>query len=1448
MSLLQYKNIKDINSKPKQYYGARYNELLNQELPAINIFSNFGENNFDVLEIHVYDDTNNYIKSNHKTLNFSISNLSPNFENKPTIILNPQKDLLDLNLSNARYKIVYNLMRDILGSYNSVDNYLYIENISTDRTELRVYPVIKNDKNYNDRIIRFANIRKDLYSYWPDIVMNFSKNVIVPVINWQLDDLSTPEYPYSLLLKLYEPLPATIKEKDLFWISTEVSNPIIDYVELKAPIILPPSNLVNLKSPNFNLDLVQKVGYDTDYKSWNDVLGTNPLSSQQIINMYLNNISGSVGGIILNVDYSDYNNFVNFSSATERLNNFKYKLELIEYYNLVIQSSSFLIGTSSAAIQNTLTQSLNRINQIISSFDGFENYLYYESGSSYITTNGAVVNRTWPKQNSTKPYILYPTTSSIAETWFENEITAALAYDRNNKNNLVESIPMHIRDQQDETGNYINASYMLFVNMIAHHYDILWLYINNLTEAYNKEQKLTQGIAKDLIYHFVESFGWDLDDGITIDGLWETALGIDAAGNYITGSNGLEYITPQDRQKEIWKRIYNNLPNLLKQKGTARGIKALISCYGVPSTILRIKEYGGTTYNNSEYEIDKYTYSLIFSGNQYISVPSVSDTKTIQFRFNPYSGSLTPITQSLLSSDRFNLSLYSSGSIYGRLLYNQTASTDLPIFDGNYWNIMMTSGSDTTIYAYRFNNDRITYKWSGSFVSPIGTGSFKIGSGSNGINNYTGSLQEFRIWNNILSEYEFEAYCKNSDAYFTQNPTASYNALKIRYTFTDPKLYEGASNTLIYDYNPTEIVNYGTSSIALTTASFSSFIETRHIKTPKYWGNKINSNKVRIESGSLLGNLDFKKKNEYINQTKTFDSPKLGINFSPIDMINEDIFAQMGDFVLDNYIGNPADQFKSSYTSLDKLKEFYFKKYPKPNNVYDYIKYIKIYDNSLFKQIKKLLPERNNAIVGLSYESHILERPKYQWKPLSITSESKQDTINYNLISTANIIGYGATNNEYLSLFSINSQNIGIEATNNEYFTLFETQGNEISIETQIENNKKIFIVDSNYININSNINKQDYSLYGLPFTTLYKKLDLYSYFSSSAGFGTIIYNSRKSQFSTKTEKFNENKFLYSLYVDTKNEYYNPLNAILKGTFIAINTSAPTQFVLNSSFDAKNIKRFFINATDLYKDREKMFLNYLNMLSDSSIKRYISINKIIQDSIVNKLDNKSTALYEIIGPATMSYVSNYVGYQIVNYTSNSVTLDSDFYGNDISLEFQPGDVCDIAYYNGNYILNGDNYIVSKSYNYSSNIIEFNKPISIGTFNSDVSYPPLLVNKVNYAGRSYSANMDTRTITDTYSNMIIEIPVNFITYYGNSFLFPGFDYGSSNYELYFYSEKTTKSEIFFNYYDNKKYKGFLNTRETTIDGKEPVEVYKSIYSIDTKVGDKLDNYTDEIEYV
>ena len=93
------------------------------------------------------------------------------------------------------------------------------------------------------------------------------------------------------------------------------------------------------------------------------------------------------------------------------------------------------------------------------------------------------------------------------------------------------------------------------------------------------------------------------------------------AGVEVTGSDSSysTYATTPEKDitREIWKRILANTPFFLKTKGTIRALKGLMNCYGIPSSILRVREYGGPDKGTRvSYEIKrKFTYALDFKSS-----------------------------------------------------------------------------------------------------------------------------------------------------------------------------------------------------------------------------------------------------------------------------------------------------------------------------------------------------------------------------------------------------------------------------------------------------------------------------------------------------------------------------------------------------------------------------------------------------------------------------------------------------------------------------------------------------------------------------------------------------------------------------------------------------------------------------------------------------------------
>jgi hypothetical protein len=63
--------------------------------------------------------------------------------------------------------------------------------------------------------------------------------------------------------------------------------------------------------------------------------------------------------------------------------------------------------------------------------------------------------------------------------------------------------------------------------------------------------------------------------------------------NFTYTGSYLNTIPRKDLLAESYKRIYHNLPLLLKTKGTAYGLQTLISTFGITGSALQVKEYGG---------------------------------------------------------------------------------------------------------------------------------------------------------------------------------------------------------------------------------------------------------------------------------------------------------------------------------------------------------------------------------------------------------------------------------------------------------------------------------------------------------------------------------------------------------------------------------------------------------------------------------------------------------------------------------------------------------------------------------------------------------------------------------------------------------------------------------------------------------------------------------------
>ena len=1006
--LTQYKNIQQISSAKNAVVAQRltdrqldlisYAPRERKYIPVNSIKENTDSNR---IELHVYS-ADSWLSGNHKVQQLiKIPEYIDPITNKKIELYNPiaidlRKEFDALKISAGSLKIVVNFFKNLIGNYEQ--QYLRIDEISPDRTEIRLRAIdIKNtvflkqltdyiqDVNQTSTVdIRtetVSNIRNqqtvtntiEISKKFKTYLLNFSRNQTFQFVN----SVVYGEYVY---VKLAEPLPNEFQVNFKCWIVEELKLPYLDNVTIQTETVTISYN--ELANPNWQAVSSFNTSTDTGLKTWTELLGSSTSTSQQIIDSYF---SGSLSGVKLNIDYSDFNNFIFYSSATERLENFKYKLQLLETYT----SQSVVVSQISGSVATTNQQEyLNLKTALIGGFDNFEKWLYYESSSKLTTYDlpresstvpsitGSYITPV-PKSNSTVPYSLYSITSSQFKTWYDNLYETALLYDDLNYNSLQYSVPEYIR--LDQNNGYLNA----FINMLGQHYDIFYTYINHMSKTNKREENPKLGMPNELLYSVAKQFGWTLTNGTQDQDLWKYVLGTNETGTPLTGSNtvGDPSVPGQDITYTIWRRIVNNLPLLLKSKGTKRSINALLACYGIPKSFVSINEYGGPRLDRAPiYEKLNFDYALDLSSSAAgtVTVNYTQPIKSVELRFRTddvIKNPAMPSTMNLYTIGSNIVTIDFNSGTKGVIQLNGTSSGEFELFNGDWVNtVLRTNGTNLDLIAKKSKYGKIVATVSASATASFSsTGTLTLGSTSTGANRLVGQLQELRFWSSSLQNAPFENHTKAPGAYDAN--IDAYNELIFRLPLNQNINHNTTSS--LYGIQP------ASSSISASFASwtlatpYNSIEETYYYDAVSIGAGTYDDNKIRLESNQLVGNLDVKTRAERSQfDTAPMDSKKLGVYFSPQTMIDEDIIAQLGFTSLDDYIGDPGNLNSKSYPELVQTARSYWKKYENRNDINAYINMFTLFDLSFFRQLEQLLPARVNKLTGLLIQPNVLERSK----------------------------------------------------------------------------------------------------------------------------------------------------------------------------------------------------------------------------------------------------------------------------------------------------------------------------------------------------------------------------------------------------------------------------------------------------------------------------------------
>jgi hypothetical protein len=275
------------------------------------------------------------------------------------------------------------------------------------------------------------------------------------------------------------------------------------------------------------------------------------------------------------------------------------------------------------------------------------------------------------------------------------------------------------------------------------------------------------------------------------------------------------------------------------------------------------------------------------------------------------------------------------------------------------------------------------------------------GSAMNSNNNFfKGTFQELRYWSEPLNEDVFNFHVLNPESYEGNTTGSSYDKLALRLPLGNDlhisssagdyltSTHPGSSPSYIATYTSSfNDPSYSSSYIGGTLSqSFEPFTEQYYYNSPNTGILERVTNKIRIPNTTIPEGVlsPIARLEEVSDADLTQDIHLMEVAFSPQNEINDDIISQLGFFNIDDYIGDPQESILDQYPDLESLKEFYFQKYITNYNVFDYIRLIKYFDNSLFKMIKDYIPARANASTGIVIKPHILERNKQPRLPLEI--------------------------------------------------------------------------------------------------------------------------------------------------------------------------------------------------------------------------------------------------------------------------------------------------------------------------------------------------------------------------------------------------------------------------------------------------------------------------------
>jgi len=611
--------------------------------------------------------------------------------------------------------------------------------------------------------------------------LNLGDNRLLPIINTGvMDERAEPADSLTLLIKLQSELPSDLSIQSQCWVSNTSLSPYVLNTVVKNSV----SDAIHkIGPPNFTIPIPNASLTNTNLSYTADDLKEDDDTTRELT------VSKNV--VELSVDYSKFENFVVFSSAELRLNIFKNKIinlsSLSSSIDVLNSRNTVFLAASGSTYPHYSREYANfqgGMNEIINSFDGYESYLYRSGDYTY--RSGSFVSASYVVEvNSSASY-----------------------YDKTNRDSLINNCPEHVLTNSD------NDDYIIFLSMIGHFFDNIYIYIANMPSQKQVGHNASGVFTRRVIDYMLQTFGWNLDDSLEQSNI---------LSNYLTSDEivGLNSMSSEERLGTIRNRLLISLPQIYKTKGTEESIRLILACYGIPSSLLSIREYGGVNYTDDRASYTTYERAYMrqwdtssICDTYYLQCPTGSHTflfKLIVDSSEPYTYGMDQAlfgkvpegetAQSISGSGEWAVGFVrvpkkDTGKIFLRIGYIDRStfrmeSPEFPLFDGNLYSVMVRKNDPDSTFEYTTNVDSVPTVYdiyvqrneggtqilclTSSKINYDVDSNIEFGDGGraniggwfsywNG-QGFTGCFDKFQVWLSTLSNVDFEDYVNNISSY-----------------------------------------------------------------------------------------------------------------------------------------------------------------------------------------------------------------------------------------------------------------------------------------------------------------------------------------------------------------------------------------------------------------------------------------------------------------------------------------------------------------------------------------------------------------------------------------------------------------------------------------------------------------------------------------------------------